>query len=417
MPPPPFINVVFNNYDKENVENCLARDEPPEILYPNGSKDEFSANLLLGNNENLKLNKYRFFTNIFKHGYFNYRFSYHSVNNIPDNNIPFCYIYPIHIFNFNFYNYYSTNPLYIPEKVVSDIKNSRAKLVFISDEGNEANTEIIKMLDNVRQTYSFSYKSIFFLNCNYLIEKILNNKYNGIYYNPWQFNTTRLMEVGYKIEEIKNNINSKKKRNNKILCFNRNNHAHRAYLIDRILELNLEKDSLITYLNIGSNNNFWKSPKFLKTLTYDEKGNDRAPININLEAHISSYVNVVTETLFETNTNNTVFFSEKIFKPIICLQPFILVGQAHGLKYLKEMGYKTFDPFIDESYDNIENPIDRLEAIIEQIKIISNMSWEQLNNLLCDLYPILLHNFTNHVNLVKSHYDGSEIINKIIERW
>lgn len=416
----PALNVIFNVYNRKEIESILYEGGYPVTVYPNGAKDESTANFLLGLNDNVEINRHRYFTNVFKYGFFNNRFKFYSVDELVSMRPPFPYIYPIHIFNTNFYQHYSTNLLHIPERVVADIKSNQAKLLFISDEGGEVYNNVFTMLENVCSHYKILPKSIFFISCNYLIESILN-KYNGIYYNPWQFSVPRMLEVGPEVEVIKNNILKKKLKDKKILCFNRNNHKHRAYLVERMLELGIEKESIITYLNIGANNSYWKELIHLNTkkpLIYDIEGEASvAPININLNAHLNSYINVVTETLYEADTKNTVFFSEKTFKPILCFQPFILVGQAGGLEYLRKMGYKTFEPYINEAYDNIIDPIERLETILEQIQKLNNMSFKQLTDMTWELYPVLLHNFTNHIGLIKKHHDGCEIINKIIENW
>ena len=44
--------------------------------------------------------------------------------------------------------------------------------------------------------------------------------------------------------------------------------------------------------------------------------------------------------------------------------PFIYVGARHSLQMLKELGFRTFDKFIDESYDDVKDNYDRLESIV-----------------------------------------------------
>jgi hypothetical protein len=87
----------------------------------------------------------------------------------------------------------------------------------------------------------------------------------------------------------------------------------------------------------------------------------------------TSLISVVTETNFE---NNDIFNTEKIFKPMVHRHPFILVGPYKTLKYLKDMGYKTFSDFWDESYDDIEDPFERLLKIVEICKDIQN--WDDI---------------------------------------
>jgi hypothetical protein len=104
--------------------------------------------------------------------------------------------------------------------------------------------------------------------------------------------------------------------------------------------------------------------------------------------YLSTWVSLVVESSF-FDYEHSVFISEKTFKPIACMQPFIIVGSKHTLKYLKKLGYKTFDGFIDESYDDC-NDSDRFLAIIHALKKIQSipdkLSW------LTGMREILEHN-------------------------
>ena len=105
---------------------------------------------------------------------------------------------------------------------------------------------------------------------------------------------------------------------------------------------------------------------------------------------MQSFVFVVTETcFFQTKTHLT----EKIFKPIVLRMPFLLLGCAHNLEYLRSYGFKTFSDFWDESYDTIEDPIKRIEAVVKILKDLSKMSPEEQKELLLKMEPILEHNY------------------------
>jgi hypothetical protein len=82
----------------------------------------------------------------------------------------------------------------------------------------------------------------------------------------------------------------------------------------------------------------------------------------------NSWVSLVVESSYFEYEHST-FISEKTFKPIACMQPFIIVGSKNTLKYLRKLGYKSFAPFIDESYDDLEDG-DRFIAIMNSIKKI-----------------------------------------------
>ena len=105
---------------------------------------------------------------------------------------------------------------------------------------------------------------------------------------------------------------------------------------------------------------------------------------------MKSFVFLVTETcFFQTKTHLT----EKIFKPIVLRMPFVLAGCAHNLEYLRSYGFRTFSDYWDESYDTIEDPILRLQAITQVIKTIGSLGREQQKNMLLDMQPVLEHNY------------------------
>jgi hypothetical protein len=95
------------------------------------------------------------------------------------------------------------------------------------------------------------------------------------------------------------------------------------------------------------------------------------------DVYKDTWVSLITESSYFKN-EHSIFISEKTFKPIACMQPFIIVGSKHSLKYLRKLGYKTFSGFIDESYDDCDDE-DRFAAImqsLEKIKQIEDkLSW------------------------------------------
>jgi len=63
--------------------------------------------------------------------------------------------------------------------------------------------------------------------------------------------------------------------------------------------------------------------------------------------------------------------SEKTAKPIVAGHPFVVFAQAGFLRYLREIGFKTFKDHIDESYDqehNLEKRIEKLVKLCNSLK-------------------------------------------------
>jgi hypothetical protein len=119
---------------------------------------------------------------------------------------------------------------------------------------------------------------------------------------------------------------------------------------------------------------------------------------------MESFVFLVTETCYFQNKTH---LTEKIFKPIVLKMPFILVGCANNLEYLRGYGFKTFGDFWDESYDSEFDPIKRLDAIVKILKDISNMSTAEQEAMLVKMQPILEHNYNlfNSPDFVRKEWD------------
>jgi len=109
----------------------------------------------------------------------------------------------------------------------------------------------------------------------------------------------------------------------------------------------------------------------------------------NKENYKNSYFSVITETIFYEHGH---YISEKTFKGIQHLHPFIIVGKPGILKWLREKGFKTFSDFWDESYDDIQDNSKRIIKIFEVVKFLINKTTEEWDELYEKMYSILEHN-------------------------
>ena len=105
-----------------------------------------------------------------------------------------------------------------------------------------------------------------------------------------------------------------------------------------------------------------------------------------------SLVYVATETVYFGRRQH---LTEKTFRAIALEMPFVLVAPAGSLAYLRSYGFETFGPYIDESYDLIEDPIDRLEAVTQILTEIQARSAAAKLELWQNLLPRVEHNY-NH---------------------
>jgi hypothetical protein len=104
---------------------------------------------------------------------------------------------------------------------------------------------------------------------------------------------------------------------------------------------------------------------------------------------------VISETTYHTKEwyPNARFLSEKTFKAIAMTHPFILVSVPGSLEVLKAMGYKTFSPIIDESYDTELDDGKRMIKILNEIERLCNLNQSELEKFLIEAREICEYNY------------------------
>ena len=223
-----------------------------------------------------------------------------------------------------------------------------------------------------------------------------------------------LNHISHSARVKKVNINHDIEKDKLFLSFNRRVKNHRVALVGKIIEENLLDRSFVSFFPTidGADKNTVLSCSFInddQRIKYAEwlskeyrlddvdiiDGNltDSSDNLINL--YKRSYFSLICETQFE---GYEVSVTEKTYKAIVYKHPFIMLANAHFLKYLRKLGYKTFHPFINESYDDIEDHNERFKTIVDEIKRLSNLSNSELKELLNKITPIINYNYEIHNN-------------------
>lgn len=245
----------------------------------------------------------------------------------------------------------------------------------------------------------------------------------------WQF-----FETAVRLATEKMNIEMSDKFNNltllkKFLCLNRIPRETRYYFMYSMYKRKLidqfraSLDRVNTVGDIVSyNNNLFMDqikdePEFKQMLGTLPWVIDSTNFKLNhwdTNKNDFSYNNlifIVTETLFQGDINN-IFLTEKTFKPISLKMPFIVIGQPLTLKRLRELGYKTFSHLWDESYDEIFDPIQRMEKICDVVEQLSKIPTAELADKIRQIFDILEYN----ANLLKTRQSESGIMQAIKDR-
>jgi hypothetical protein len=177
-------------------------------------------------------------------------------------------------------------------------------------------------------------------------------------------------------------INQNKNAENLFLIYNRawsGTREYRIKFVEHIINQNLQAhcrmkfnsvdpDTNTHYQDYGFSDTNWKPCIDIQNIFEINDSPGHYSADFEIADYEATDVEVVLETIF---SDQRIHLTEKTLRPIACQQPFILVSSAGSLEYLKSYGFKTFSEIWDESYDQIQDPVQRLESIATLMKTIS----------------------------------------------
>ena len=101
--------------------------------------------------------------------------------------------------------------------------------------------------------------------------------------------------------------------------------------------------------------------------------------------------NIVSESVFDYPY---VHPTEKTIQALLSKRPFIMIGPRGSLQHLRDRGFKTFHNIIDESYDQLADPNQRLEAVMQLVLELNKKSQQELNDIVYAVKDIMIHNYS-----------------------
>jgi hypothetical protein len=188
---------------------------------------------------------------------------------------------------------------------------------------------------------------------------------------------------------------------NKFLCYQRKPWGYRRILYEHLKNKNgiiTIGTELFSFNNIPFNTGHAEASQEFST------PNDIWTLG-NINIWRESFLNIISETTQDPD-KHIPFLSEKSFKPIIGMRPFICYSHPKVSEYLKNKGFETFD----EEFGY--KPTSNWEINKNQIgNIIDNLS--NLDSFYKKLYPKILHNKNNFNQIVANEY---KILDSIVEK-
>lgn len=207
------------------------------------------------------------------------------------------------------------------------------------------------------------------------------------------------------------NMNTKEKKLKTFDALLGSSKIHRIFILENILKNKLEDNFFINIFKDSEGRGIdyrskeldqFEDPVLIERTRITNTGflveNVKNGVSLSISIPTKIYKNSWYSIVAETNTTADGFFSEKTAKCFLAKRIFVFFGKQGQLKKLKELGYKTFNNIIDESYDEIESDMERWQfAFNEVIKLINSDPIEMYSK----TKDILEHNNQEVLNQIK----------------
>lgn len=185
------------------------------------------------------------------------------------------------------------------------------------------------------------------------------------------------------------------------MCLNRKPHWHRKQLYQRLQSHGLLARGLVS---MGTD-----SGQALRCLEGDVDRSDHTPnagkeiYGINNDVFTLGdadnwrrcFFNVVTETIWDIQQQS--FVSEKTFKPILGMRPFVIYSPQCGSPWLESHG---FSPYTNDFRDISDLDLCDHRNIVPWLKVLSDSGPEYWKKKIIDLGPKIQYNKQQFLNLV-----------------
>ena len=135
-------------------------------------------------------------------------------------------------------------------------------------------------------------------------------------------------------------------------------------------------------------------------------------INHFPRSYFKGLIDIVTESRYLPGEH---YLSEKTFKPLIGLKPFLVLSAQGYHTWLERKGIKKYNIF-DYSFDNEPKLEDRVEGIIQNLKRLDALykTPEDYANVLKELEPDMQHNLDAYTNNIKN---GQFLLNPTLDHF
>lgn len=212
---------------------------------------------------------------------------------------------------------------------------------------------------------------------------------SGIISENSRYEKNNIVDVKKYWKEIKNNTKTKD-----VVCLNRSFKPHRPYVVNELYKRGLLENSYYSLAEAPLEEHQELEiiqDKSMPILCEDEPEHNIVDGNMhhdsvgNIDWIKNSKLWITTESFMEHTYNDSLgekytpyeilFVSEKVYKAFAWGMPFVVFGAPRILQYVKSLGFKTFDDFIDQTYDTDLDYKTRFDHVLKSIETFVNNEW------------------------------------------
>ena len=199
------------------------------------------------------------------------------------------------------------------------------------------------------------------------------------------------------------------------MCLNHQPHEHRIQLLNTLHEVGMFNHGIVSAIVPHEDYEF-ENPVILR-----EKRDPHIMFNSHEWERVNEYhlandiislgdpvywnkhfCTVVTESVMHSD----VFLSEKTFKPMIGLRPFIILGDVNVYKKLKEYGFDTFEDLFPRVHIEEKDKYWRTDNVIKDLcNLQRSYGLDGLNQLYRELETRLIYNRKRVLEVINDNYN------------
>jgi hypothetical protein len=133
-----------------------------------------------------------------------------------------------------------------------------------------------------------------------------------------------------------------------------------------------------------------RTPLTLDVETGSIAAREETTFKFDVSLYDRTAMSIVTES--EMSSTGQLRLTEKTFKPLAMGHPILLCGNKWSLRRLRELGFRTFSPFVDESYDDIDDGPSRIHQVHAEMLRLAALSDKDFAEGIASLRDTAVHN-------------------------